>query len=135
MIIEISVGAIALAFVILVIYLILTLRQSCKTLNKTQHLISEVQKDIKAISKPSVELVGHINDLTKDIQKKSKALDALFRPFLAIKQEHGETSHQHHDKKSSNTFDKLAEIMEYLAYGIVLFNQIKEGVKRHGKNG
>lgn len=134
MIIEISVGAIALAFVILVIYLILTLRQSCKTLTKTQHLISEVQKDIKAISVPSVELVGHINELTKDIQRKSKALDALVRPFLAIKQEHAETSH-HHDKKSSNTFDKIAEIMEYLTYGIVLFNQIKEGVKRHGKNG
>ena len=59
MIIDISIGVIALAFVVLVIYLVLTL---CKV----------------------IELLKTTNDLALDFKEKSKILNLFFRPLAKL---------------------------------------------------
>ena len=59
MIIDICIGVISLAFVVLVIYLVLTLRKV-------------------------IELLKTTNDLALDIKEKSKLLNLLFRPLANL---------------------------------------------------
>jgi uncharacterized protein YoxC len=96
MIIEISVGVIAIAFVILVIFLTMTLR-------KVMHLSKESQK-----------LIKNTNDLALDLKEKSEALDTFFR---SIKK-------KLHPK--NNKVEKIAEVLNFATDGIVLFNRFKK---------
>ena len=50
MIMEIIVGVIALAFVVLVIFLILTLQTTRKTLKRTDRVLVDVQKNLEELS-------------------------------------------------------------------------------------
>src|ERR1700722_13967076 len=117
---EIIVGAIALAFVVLVVFLILTLQDTRKTLKKTDRILTDIHKTLDAISEPSVHLIQSVNKLTLDMKKKSEGLDVFFHPLYAMK---GEPSH----KKGS---DKLSEIIECVADAIRLFQKVKNEITR-----
>lgn len=118
MYIEISVGVIALAFVALVVFLIMTLVQTKKTL-KT------VDAQLKELSTASTELIENVNALTEDIQEKSEALDVVFRPLRAFKERLDEQA------SPQTSCDKIADIMENVAKGIVLFGKIKEELNQY----
>jgi uncharacterized protein YoxC len=73
MIIDISVGVISLAFVVLVVYLVLTLRKVDRLLKTT-------------------------NALALDIKSKSETLDIFFRPLARLGKKKGDTKHRKHDE-------------------------------------
>ncbi len=122
MVMEIIIGVIALTFVVLVVFLIMTLQSTRKTLKRTDRVLMEVHKNLEAISEVSVELLQNVNKLTLDIKKKSESLDVFFRPLHHMKKE---------DKDIS---DVISDIAESTAGIIRLFNHLKEGIKRYVKS-
>ena len=118
MIIEIGVGIIALAFVVLVIFLMISLKRLRKVMKRTERLLSEAQNLLHGLSEPSAELIQNSNKLILDVKKKSEGLDLLFRPLYALKK--GTEGHP--------TW-KYADIAGFVLEGIRLFNKIKHEIK------
>lgn len=73
MIIDICVGVISLAFVVLVIYLVITLRKMTEVLKTT-------------------------NDLALDFKEKSKALNLFFQPLARLTKKKIDPKHQKYEK-------------------------------------
>ncbi|KAG6559694.1 Bacterial protein of unknown function (DUF948) [Candidatus Rhabdochlamydia oedothoracis] len=115
MIIEVCVAVSTIAFVILVIFLIMTLRNSCATLKKTKNTLTKVEGELKEISAESLTLLKNVNDLTVDIKEKSEALNFLFDPLLKLS--HGK-SH-----KAKNSYEKLTEVINYVADAVILLKK------------
>ncbi len=78
MIIEICLTIIALAFVLLTIYLIITLVSVRKTLNKTNRVLSNLDLLLIAVNPETAKLLSNSNELLSDIVDKSEKLDPLF---------------------------------------------------------
>ncbi|MFH5186388.1 DUF948 domain-containing protein [Paenibacillus sp. TAB 01] len=78
MIIQISVALIAVAFVVLVAFLIVTLRSMSELLKQTNTTIRELQGEIKGISKEASHLLQHTNQVTVDVLDKLHSLDPTF---------------------------------------------------------
>lgn len=127
MVIDISVAFIAAAFVALVIFLIIALVKSQKTLKEMNKILSSSKKDIDEISIESTKLIKNLNETIVDIKKKLHALDCLFKPLSETKGEiEGES------KKVKN-YDLVSDVAECLAAGLVLYNKIKGGIKGYVK--
>jgi uncharacterized protein DUF948 len=124
MIMEIIVGIIGLAFVVLVIFLILTLQTSRKTMKKADRVLSDLHKTMEGVSESSLDLIHNANKLTLDIRKKSEALDILFRPLYLIKRE----------KTEEKDREKTSEIIECVLDAVHLFSKIKDGIKGYVKS-
>jgi len=75
--IEISVVIIAVAFAVLVVFLINTLRAATKSLEKTSQTLQEVQKTIEELGYEVKQTVRHANDITVDLQAKMKQIDPV----------------------------------------------------------
>ena len=71
MIMQIIVGAIALAFIVLVVFLIRTLVSLRKTLKKVDRVLQDAHKSLEPVS----ELIHNASKLTADIRKKSEGFD------------------------------------------------------------
>lgn len=121
MIIEIIVGVAVLAFVILVIFLILALRDARRTLKKADRILGDVHKVLEALAEPSAHLIHNVNKLTLDIKKKSDGIDVLFRPLYGMRKGDREDSEEH---------DSLSEIIGCIGGVIQLFRKIKKEVTR-----
>ncbi|GAA4868943.1 hypothetical protein GCM10023310_55800 [Paenibacillus vulneris] len=78
MIIQISVAVIAIAFVVLVVFLITTLRSVTSLLGQTNTTIRELQNEVKNMTQEASELLGHTNEVTMDILQKLHALEPVF---------------------------------------------------------
>lgn len=118
MLIEICLVVSSIAFVILVIFLIMTLHNSCATLKKTKHTLTKVEGELKEISMESIILLKNVNDLTIDIKEKSEALSFLFAPLLNLSRK---KSH-----KTKNSYEKLTEIINYIADAVILLKKTKD---------
>lgn len=114
MIMEITVGVIALAFMFLVIYLIIALRDVRKTLKKTQRLLTDLHQLLDAVSEPSKNIVHNVDKLTHDLRRKSEGLDILFSPLYAL-----------HKKQTEN---KISPLFECIGEAIRLFRKIKNEI-------
>ncbi|WP_202078525.1 DUF948 domain-containing protein [Caldalkalibacillus salinus] len=76
--IEISVAVIAGAFILLVIYVIATLRSVRRSLHHLDKSIIHMQQQVDQVSKETTELMKNSNRLAVDLQRKSKTMDTLF---------------------------------------------------------
>lgn len=114
MVFEVCIAVSTIAFVVLVIFLVMTLRSSCATLKKTKHTLTKVESELKEISTESVALIKNVNDLTVDIKEKAEALNFLFRPLIKL------------SKEKKNTYGKLTEVINYVADAVILLKKIKE---------
>lgn len=121
MIIEIIVGVAVLAFVILVIFLILTLHEARKTFKKADRILSDVHKVLEALAEPSAHLIHNFNKLTLDIKKKADGLDVLFRPLYGMHKGGREEGDEH---------DSLSEMIGCIGSAIQLFRKIKKEVTK-----
>ncbi|MFA9559060.1 DUF948 domain-containing protein [Evansella sp. AB-rgal1] len=74
----ISVAIIAIAFAILVYYLIKTIISMKKTLDAVSSTVEGLQKQVDGITRESTELLHKTNRLAEDIQQKSDALNSVF---------------------------------------------------------
>lgn len=77
MIWQISVAVVAVAFVVLVVYLIKTLRAAEQSLHTTTTTLQEVQKTIDQLGFEVKQIVKQANDLTGDLQHKMKQIDPV----------------------------------------------------------
>ncbi|AOZ93477.1 DUF948 domain-containing protein [Paenibacillus crassostreae] len=75
--IEISVVVIAVAFAILVVFLIKTLKAATKSLEKTTQTLQEVQKTIEELGYEVKQTVRQANGITVDLQTKMKQMDPV----------------------------------------------------------
>lgn len=76
-VIYISVGAIAIAFVILVIYIISTLKTLSKTLERVSNTVDSLEGQLKGVTSEAEELLKKSNILASDLQEKSEKLDSV----------------------------------------------------------
>ncbi|WP_410512367.1 DUF948 domain-containing protein [Paenibacillus sp. BR2-3] len=77
MIIELSVALVAVAFAILVFFLIKTLKSAKESLDKVSQTLQEVQKTIDELTYEVKTTVRHANDITLDVQGKIQKIDPL----------------------------------------------------------
>ncbi|MCT2196576.1 DUF948 domain-containing protein [Paenibacillus sp. MB22_1] len=77
MIWEISVAVAAAAFVVLVVYLVKTLKAAEHSLKTTTETLKDVQKTIDELGSDVRQVVRQANELTSDIQHKMKQIDPL----------------------------------------------------------
>lgn len=126
MIMEIIIGAIAVAFVVLVVFLSRTLAALFKTLKRVDRVLADAHKMLESVSEESAHLLHNSNRLVLDIKKKSEGLDIFFHPLYEMKKE----AHSPVDK---NGYEKASRIIDYVADGVRLFSKIREDVKKHGK--
>lgn len=77
MMIEISVLIIAIAFAVLVLFLIKTLKAATHSLEKTTQTLQEVQKTIDELGYEVKQTVRHANNITVDLQAKMKQIDPV----------------------------------------------------------
>ncbi|MHA0857881.1 DUF948 domain-containing protein [Paenibacillus sp. CMAA1364] len=74
---EISVLIIALAFAVLVVFLIKTLKAATQSLEKTTQILQEVKKTIDELGYEVKQTVRQANDITVDLQHKMKQIDPV----------------------------------------------------------
>jgi uncharacterized protein YoxC len=120
MVIEIVVGAIGIAFILLVIFFIITLQRLRRVIRKTDRTLTEICYLLHSISAPSIEMVDGVNKLIGDVQKKLEGLDVLFHPLYGLKKEKSE---------GHTTSEKIYGVLEYITEGVHLFNKIKKEMK------
>ncbi|MHA6532975.1 DUF948 domain-containing protein [Paenibacillus sp. BAC0078] len=77
MIIELSVALVAIAFAILVYFLISTLKSAKDSLEKVSQTLVEVQKTIDELTYEVKTTVRHANDITADVQGKIQKIDPI----------------------------------------------------------
>ncbi|WP_054956890.1 DUF948 domain-containing protein [Paenibacillus dakarensis] len=77
MLTQISVAVIAIAFAVLVFFLIKTLKAATGSLDKVTQTLQEVQKTIDELSYELKQTIRHTNDITVDVQHKMKQIDPV----------------------------------------------------------
>lgn len=112
-----SVGV--LAFVALVVFLILTLRDTRRILKKTDRILNDAHQILDHLKDPIEHLLYSFNKLTLDIKKKSEGLDVLFRPLYGMRKEN-------HEEKGEG--DALPDIVEWITTTMRLFQKIKKQI-------
>ncbi|MCE2982003.1 MAG: DUF948 domain-containing protein [Parachlamydia sp.] len=84
MIIEISVAVIALAFALLVVYLIVLLKSLKGTLNQLNFFLFDARKQLDEIGIEAKKAAELANDITGDIKFKLDTLNPFFQSFENI---------------------------------------------------
>lgn len=77
MLTQISVAIIAIAFAILVFFLIKTLKAATSSLDKVTQTLQEVQTTIDELSYEVKQTIRNTNDITVDVQHKMKQIDPV----------------------------------------------------------
>lgn len=77
MIIELSVALVAVAFAVLVFFLIKTLKSAKDSLDNVSQTLKEVQKTIDELTYEVKTTVRHANDITADVQNKIQKIDPV----------------------------------------------------------
>ncbi|WP_060672678.1 DUF948 domain-containing protein [Rossellomorea vietnamensis] len=74
---EWSAAIAAVAFTILVVYLILTLRRVMNTLDETKKTLADTRSAVNGITEEAEELIHTANQISVDVKGKMKAVDPL----------------------------------------------------------
>ncbi|WP_054943446.1 MULTISPECIES: DUF948 domain-containing protein [Paenibacillus] len=77
MIIDLSVALVAVAFAVLVFFLIKTLKSAKESLDKVSQTLQEVQKTVDELTYEIKTTVRHANDITADVQGKIQKIDPI----------------------------------------------------------
>lgn len=76
-ILYVSIAIIAVAFFILVVYLIQTLKSSQKTLDSVSRTLIGLENQLRGVTSETTELLKKTNALAEDVQKKSQNLNSV----------------------------------------------------------
>ncbi|HWO75452.1 MAG TPA: DUF948 domain-containing protein [Bacillus sp. (in: firmicutes)] len=76
-ILYLSIAVIAIAFFILVIFLIKTLKSLQKTLDSVSHTLNGLEGQLQGVTKETTELLKKTNALAEDIKEKSVKLNSV----------------------------------------------------------
>ncbi len=75
---EISVAVIAAAFVVLTVYLIMTLRTARESMQQMNSTIERLEQQVDGLSGEAQQLLKNSREMTADLQGKVKSLDGVF---------------------------------------------------------
>ncbi|MFD0675921.1 MULTISPECIES: DUF948 domain-containing protein [unclassified Paenibacillus] len=78
MVVQISVAVIAVAFVVLVAFLIVTLRSMTALLAQTHTTMQNLQVEVTGIAKEASDVLRHTNAVTEDVLNKLHSLEPTF---------------------------------------------------------
>lgn len=118
-IIPISVGVIAVAFCILVYYLVTTLKTFSQSLNQITETVNRLEGKVEDVTVETNDLLKKVNALADDLQEKSEKLNAI----VDSSQEVAKTIHKFNDSlgdisdsiihKVRSHQDKMAQIIQW----------------------
>ncbi len=77
MVIQLSIALVAVAFIFLVVFLILTLRKGMTTLSETNKTLVDVRNAIQGLTGEASQLIHTANQVTKDVKGKIKTIDPI----------------------------------------------------------
>jgi uncharacterized protein YoxC len=148
MIIEISVAVIAIAFVVLVIYLILLSKAIRVTLHQVNQTLVGVRQELEGINGQAQKVLEHTNEISFDLKRKSEALNPLFNALAnvgeilehktyVLKKEALASSHEEGRSIKINSEEigrlyqtheltKVADILDLVGLGCRLWHKIKK---------
>lgn len=146
MIMEISVALIALAIVVLVIYLIVFLKAVRKTLIQVNHTLIEVRKHLDDVGGQASKILQHTNQVSYDLKKKMESLDPIFNAFsnvgdyleqktFFLKKSVLPASHRHDDEeeqtetseaKNSSASSIRSDVFDFINTSLNLWRKIKK---------
>ncbi|MEH7226399.1 DUF948 domain-containing protein [Bacillus sp. JJ1566] len=107
LIVYISVAVVAVAFLILVIYLSRTLRSLQITLDNVAGTLSGLEKQMEGVTSETTELLHKTNKLAEDIQQKSESLNTVVNAVKDVG-----TSLQRFNKSVGNVTEEVAVQLE-----------------------
>ena len=117
---ELIVGVIGIAFIVLVIFFIITLQGLRKTAERTEQTMKEAHHLLRVLTEPTIELIENTNKLIEDVKKKSEGLDVIFRPLYAFRKDRSE---------KPNSLEKICGVLGFVEEGIQLYKKIKKEMK------
>lgn len=143
--IDLSVFMIAVAFLVLVYYIIKTLKAIQKSAEEMNQGLIHINSQIDVIGKETTELLQNTNKLTVDLQEKSKSLDSIFQSIddvgSAVQQVTASARQvsssladtvQRSVQKVNSQQNKLDEWLKYFTLGLSVWEKMKH--KREEKN-
>ncbi|ANB62090.1 hypothetical protein GFC30_3105 (plasmid) [Anoxybacillus amylolyticus] len=133
-ILYLSVALIAVAFFLLVIYLIKTLKTVQGTLQSLTKTIEGMEKQIQAIGTETAQLLHKTNAVVDDVQKKVESINVLFEAVKQI----GSTVQTFNDalvKKWTANEQKLVQAFQWSNAFLEIWGKWKEKKKRKAKEG
>ncbi|GAA3401346.1 DUF948 domain-containing protein [Paenibacillus hodogayensis] len=136
MIIQISVACIAVAFIVLVVFLAATLQSVRASLKQVNETLAHVDMKLDTITAETVKLMQRTEHIAGDVEGKLKSLDAL---FLSVGQV-GESVHQittsvkqvsatvsnsvrAAGEKASRERNRTSEMLEWASLGLHLWRK------------
>lgn len=127
MITEISIAVIAAAFVVLVIFLILTLISVRNTFNHLNAALGPVQRHTEDLCEQAENLLDQTTRLTKDLNHKSEALGTVFNNFANVGNSFKKPPPAHLNTLSEEEESALPveEVLEWVVLGLQLFKKFK----------
>ena len=87
--IQIIIAVITVAFVILMFFLIQTIKALTSTLNEVRNTVGELRTDVSEISGDVKEMIHNTTEMTLDVRTKLRSLDVVFATVHDI----GQTLH------------------------------------------
>jgi uncharacterized protein YoxC len=140
MIIEISIAAVALAFIVLVVFLITTLRSISSLLVQTNTTIHELQHHLAGVTKEASDVLRHTNAVTVDVLNKLHSLEPTFHSVkqvgeavdeitTSVKNASVSVARTIRDKVTSEAYspatNRIAKVIHTLPLVLDIWHQIK----------
>ena len=132
MIIEVSVGVIAVAIVFLVIYLIVTLRQLKKTLAGVNQTASILEKDAHELLTNTNGLVSETRAVISNVKDKTENTKTLFLAIEQIGKQMNEVS-AFVSKAAADNKEKLGGILAIVGAAMNLVQEWRQNNMKKGE--
>ncbi|MFD1739301.1 DUF948 domain-containing protein [Bacillus salitolerans] len=133
----VSAAIMAIAFLILVIFVSRTLSSLQRTLDRLSGTVSDLEGQMRGVTKETTELLSKTNQLADDIQKKSEALNGVVYAVKDIGDSVQRVNHAFKDISTSVTekahfnSEKVSQAIQWGSAAIELWEKWKE--KKHKK--
>lgn len=122
----------AIAFAVLVIYLVRTLKSANRTLEHVANTMAGLEKQINGITKETEELLHRTNRLADDIQGKTESLNTLFSSVKELGDSVGQVNQS--IRHVSNTIqtqavkqsDQIAQVVQWGNVAIDFYSKLKQ---------
>lgn len=135
MVIDISVAIIAVAFLALVIYLILTLQSLRQTFNHLNAALAPIQRHTEDLCEQAENLLDQTTRLTKDLKHKSEALESVFHSVANVGESLEKITKKNNQLIPPNVQQHanlqqhaipVEEMVEWVLLGCQLFKKLKD---------
>lgn len=132
MIIEISIGIIAFCFILLTIYLILTLISARRLIDTFDHSLRDVKQPLRESTEKIANMTDSASRIVENIQSNLKAFDPFFRGLSNAGHRFENLTYtskekaKHYSEEHNNNSHTLMDILGILALSLELWQKSKK---------